>query len=65
VNLPPPVDATTLGPNNVTIFPTEALPPAGRRANLDPTVLVGANSVQVYLAHCRELATGRDQMGGN
>lgn len=61
-NTPPPVDATTLGPNNVTIFPTDAAVPAGRRQNLDPTVTADR---QVYLAWCRELATGRDQMGGN
>ncbi len=60
-NMPPPVDAASLSASNVTIFPNEAAPPAGRQQNLNPT---NANHRAIFLGHCREMAVGREQMGG-
>jgi len=59
-NLVPPVDLAG-APANITIFPGEGLPPAGRRAVLTPGNVLHH---QLYLQHCREVATNRDQMGG-
>ena len=59
-NLVPPVDFQA-SPPNVIIFPGEAVPPGGRRAVLSPA---NATHRELYLSHCREVATNRDQMGG-
>lgn len=55
-NLPPPIDETTLSPASVTIFPGDP-----RQQVLNPTIQADR---EAYLSYCRELATGRDQMGG-
>jgi prepilin-type N-terminal cleavage/methylation domain-containing protein len=60
-NLVPPVDRATLSPTTVTIFPLEAVPPAGRRQTLNPTV---SDDRKTYVRYCREAAIGREQMGG-
>jgi prepilin-type N-terminal cleavage/methylation domain-containing protein len=60
-NMPPPIDAASLSASNVTVFPMEAAPPAGRQQSLNPT---NATHRGIYIEHCREMALGREQMGG-
>ena len=55
-NMPPPVDAATLTPTSITIFPGDP-----RQQTLN-TGLPAHRAI--YLGYCRELATARDQMGG-
>ena len=60
-NLVPPIDEATLSPSTVNVFPGEAAVPAGRQQVLNPTVPADRAT---YVQHCREAATGREQMGG-
>ena len=55
-NLPPPIDPTTLSAALVRIFPGDP-----RQQDLVPTAQADRAT---YLSHCREVASGRQQMGG-
>jgi prepilin-type N-terminal cleavage/methylation domain-containing protein len=62
-NLVPPVlvDTTSTPPTLITVFPGEAPPPVGRR---QPLMVSNGTHQAIYLSHCREVATSREQMGG-
>jgi prepilin-type N-terminal cleavage/methylation domain-containing protein len=65
-NTPPPVDEATLSPTNVVIFPNDPVAAPTRRQVLNPSAPApqGPADQNRYLEWCREVATGREQMGG-
>jgi type II secretory pathway pseudopilin PulG len=61
-NLPPPVDLTTASLSSVRIFPGEPqVQSGGRGQNLNLTL---DSHRAIYLRHCREIASSREQMKG-